>query len=777
MLAISFLIAFFIVLVDYGYPNMRCVNDIIGKGNKRRTYNYFWRRKMKALKVLQRFTCIICALLMVITLIPIMPAKAATQITITYDAGTDATINGGTVYKVSATAGVSTKITTVKPVRPGCNFLGWTRTKGSGQISFYAGMYGTFSKNTTFWPVWNANIAYAAGDGKYPSGAVVMNISVTLGVPATIPSTVPSRTGYTFEGWTTVKGSSTVVYKPNTTVTFTAPATLWPVWKSTSNKVTITYATNVGTITSSKTQTVTKGQSVTLKPPTITNTDGYTFQYYTDSKSNKYYPDKKTYSFNSNITLTAVWERDTYTIIYHWLNGYGFMPNHPDKTETVKNIPVNQDYCLKNLTGKEAYFADGSVVIGWQRKNPYEKNIKNAPLYQLGQKIPANTFKKGDVIEISPVIRNTYSVKYNLVTPNSSPDASKVNAFKKSYDISRVRSDRTITTAPISSIPITYPNAEIVGYSTVIHTKAGNNLEVSNVIIDAGKSVNLVDACGINWDDRINVARFPTNHVINGSIFDSMGYRMGTYSPSESSRTPYHVEIELVPIIKRKGSDAIVSNKGGIYEGKVTTDLKLLDHYSGHERKTITQTVDFFLTRDQLVTLSDQVLTPYLKDNFWKFKGSDKLNFATALLTGLGIVAALCALAVSAGGVPALSIIDIMGSAKWGATVTFSSFFVAIAAKSAGNGEFIDKFLKELGKQGIYTSDENDMRGVHFSAKITSTWESGANTTGLVYKSTKVELLKLEPYDSIVLYHFDETGNDGKWMSADVAKQIEGIFK
>lgn len=197
---------------------------------------------MKRLKVLQRVTCIVCALLMVFSLIPVKPVKAATPINIAYAAGEDATINGGPVLNVSAYAGKSTPITSVRPVRASCNLIGWTKTKNSGHIDYYPGMYATFSKNTTLWPVWNANIALAAGDGKYPSGVPVINISVTLDTPTQIPSTVPSRSGYTFEGWTTTKGSGTVVYKPNTTVTFTKPVTLWPVWKSVSNNATTTSA-------------------------------------------------------------------------------------------------------------------------------------------------------------------------------------------------------------------------------------------------------------------------------------------------------------------------------------------------------------------------------------------------------------------------------------------------------------------------------------------------------------------------------------------------------
>ncbi len=166
-------------------------------------------------------------------------AQAATPINIAYAAGDDAKINGGPVYNVNAYVGVATTITTVKPTRSGCNFLGWTTTKNSGRVDYKSGQTPvTFTKATTLWPVWNANIAYAAGDGKFSNGSPVMNVSVTLGKATTVPTSTPIRSGYEFLGWSTIKNSSTVQYKPGASITYTKPMTLWPVWDT---KCTILY--------------------------------------------------------------------------------------------------------------------------------------------------------------------------------------------------------------------------------------------------------------------------------------------------------------------------------------------------------------------------------------------------------------------------------------------------------------------------------------------------------------------------------------------------------
>lgn len=82
-------------------------------------------------------------------------AQAATPINIAYAAGDGAKINGGPVYNVSAYANETTTITTVKPIKSGYEFLGWSTKKNSCVVQFKPGDRKAFNTNTTLWPVWD----------------------------------------------------------------------------------------------------------------------------------------------------------------------------------------------------------------------------------------------------------------------------------------------------------------------------------------------------------------------------------------------------------------------------------------------------------------------------------------------------------------------------------------------------------------------------------------------------------------------------------------------
>lgn len=234
-------------------------------------------------------------------------AHAATPINIAYAAGDDAKINGGPVYNVNAYVGVATTITTVKPTRSSCNFLGWTTSKNSGRVDYKAGATVTFTKATTLWPVWNTNIAYAAGDGKFANGSPVMNVSVTLGKATTVPTSTPSRSGYAFCGWTTTKGSSTVNYKPGASITYTKSMTLWPVWKATQS-IGVTFNTTVATKVNGPTyQSCYSGISFTLNAPSVSR-DGCSFREWNTKKdgTGTKYRAGQSVTFNSSVTLYAI---------------------------------------------------------------------------------------------------------------------------------------------------------------------------------------------------------------------------------------------------------------------------------------------------------------------------------------------------------------------------------------------------------------------------------------------------------------------------------------
>ncbi|OLA34198.1 MAG: hypothetical protein BHW38_04710 [Firmicutes bacterium CAG:321_26_22] len=85
-------------------------------------------------------------------------------------------------------------------------------------------------------------ITYNANGG---SGAPASQ-SVINGSSFTASSTKPIRTGYTFLGWGSSSGATTVSYTPGTTYTPTSDLTLYAIWKI--NKVNFKFSTNGGTV-------------------------------------------------------------------------------------------------------------------------------------------------------------------------------------------------------------------------------------------------------------------------------------------------------------------------------------------------------------------------------------------------------------------------------------------------------------------------------------------------------------------------------------------------
>jgi hypothetical protein len=279
------------------------------------------------------------------------------MINITYAAGDSATINNSSNYVESAQSGKATTITTVKPSRPPCNFLGWTTEKNSGRVDYTAGQSATFTASTTLWPVWNANIAYAAGDGSF-NGSPIANVSVTLGQATKIITAVPTLSGYTFQGWTTTKGSTTVVYNSGATVTFTAPTTLWPVWKG--STVTISYNLNGGTWKNGSTsQTYTNGIS-SLTPPDCVLA-GYSLVGWntkSDGSGTMYQKDQANASFSSDTTLYAIWAGTTCTITYHENGG---QVGHMGSNGMTQSFTVGENVTLSPPN----FYREGCTLLGF----------------------------------------------------------------------------------------------------------------------------------------------------------------------------------------------------------------------------------------------------------------------------------------------------------------------------------------------------------------------------------------------------------------------------
>ena len=96
-----------------------------------------------------------------------------------------------------------------------------------------------------------------------------LNKSVTRGAYLTLPA-LPAKSGYQAAGWTTVKGSSKVVYQAGQKIRIKKNTRLYAVYVS---SVSVTLCKNDGTVY--KTMSVAAGSSYVL--PAVRNATGYTF--------------------------------------------------------------------------------------------------------------------------------------------------------------------------------------------------------------------------------------------------------------------------------------------------------------------------------------------------------------------------------------------------------------------------------------------------------------------------------------------------------------------
>ena len=150
-----------------------------------------------------------------------------------------------------------------------------------------------------------------------------------------LSSTTPTRTGYTFQGWSTSSSATSASYSAGGTFSTNANTTLYAVWAK--NKYTISYNANGGSGAPSS-QTKTYGLDLTLSSTTPTRS-GYTFKGWGTSSSSttaSYQPGGK-YTSNSSATLYAVWESNaptTYTVSYN-ANGGSGAPSSQTKTHGV----------------------------------------------------------------------------------------------------------------------------------------------------------------------------------------------------------------------------------------------------------------------------------------------------------------------------------------------------------------------------------------------------------------------------------------------------------
>lgn len=151
----------------------------------------------------------------------------------TNSSGTGTTVNAGSSYTPNKNVTLYAKYTNPTlgnypiPSKTGYTFNGWyTASSGGSRVDATT----VISANTTLYAQWSLEtysiIYFDDGSANIPAEQ-----TKTYGTALTLSSAVPVKYGYTFKGWATEEGSTTVVYSPSAQYTNNEWVILYAIWE------------------------------------------------------------------------------------------------------------------------------------------------------------------------------------------------------------------------------------------------------------------------------------------------------------------------------------------------------------------------------------------------------------------------------------------------------------------------------------------------------------------------------------------------------------------
>lgn len=310
--------------------------------------------------------------------------------TVTYNA------NGGTGAPAPQIKwrDVTLALSTQKPTRAGYTFLGWASSSTATAAQAQPGINVVGNTNAAFYAVWKSNVTYTLTyDANGGTGAPGPQ-SIREGTPITLSTVRPTRSGYAFQGWSIIKGSSTASCQPGGTVSINpvCDVTFYAVWKAMT--YTVSYSANGGSGVPAA-QTKQHGANLVLSSVKPTRS-GYTFQGWATSSTaaTAQYQPGGSYTANASVTLYAVWKASatTYTITYNANGGTG-APSSQVKTQGV-TLTLSSTKPTRS----------GYLFLGWATSS----NAATAT-YSAGASYATNA----SVTLYAVWIANTYVVKEN----------------------------------------------------------------------------------------------------------------------------------------------------------------------------------------------------------------------------------------------------------------------------------------------------------------------------------------------------------------------------
>ena len=378
------------------------------------------------------------------------------------------TINNGNV--TSYTYGVGATLPT-DVTRTGYTFKGWYYNENLTGSPVTA-ISNTETGNKEYWAKWEIN-QYTV-TVKPENGEADITITQDYGTPITAPAD-PIREGYTFIGW----DRDIPKTMPAENITVTAQ---WEI-----NQYTITFDTNGG----SEIAPITQDYGTEITAPDNPTRKGYTFKGW-DKEIPETMPAE-------NITVTAQWEINRYTITFDTAGG-------------SEIAPITQDYGT-NITAPANPTRKGYTFKGWDKEIPETmpaENITVKAQWEINRY--TITFDTAGGSEIAPI---TQDYGTNITAP--------ANPTRKGYTFKGW--DKEIPeTMPAENITVK-AQWEINQYTIAFDTNGGS--EIATITQDYGTEITApADPTRegytfIGWDKAIPTTMPAENITVTAQWKDS----------------------------------------------------------------------------------------------------------------------------------------------------------------------------------------------------------------------------------------------------------------
>ena len=283
-------------------------------------------------------------------------------------------------------------------VKPHNTFAGWnTQANGSGTTYTTGNTFSMGGSNVTLYTKWKIDSYTVTFDSN--GGSVVSSQSVDYNT-TTIAPTVPTRTGYTFDGWYSDSGLTTVFNFATTAIT--SDITLYAKW--TINNYTVTFNSNGGSAVSS--QSVIYNMNATA--PTAPTRTGYTFDgWYSDSGLTAVF-NFATTAITGDITLYAKWTINTYTVTFN-SNGGSAVSSQIVNYNTVATKPADPTRAAYFFAG---WYSDSGLMSAFNFSTAITADITLYAKWLAAVATP--TFDPDSTTFTSP-----WNVKISCATPGA----------------------------------------------------------------------------------------------------------------------------------------------------------------------------------------------------------------------------------------------------------------------------------------------------------------------------------------------------------------------